>query len=49
MSAAVGLTLEKMSREELDETKDVMHSILQGVSCNFLVPSSFVRACSVIS
>lgn len=34
ISAALGLSLETMSKEELDESKDVMHLILQGVSCN---------------
>lgn len=36
VTAAVGLLLEQMSKEELDKSKDVMHSILQGVSCIFL-------------
>ncbi|KAL5543994.1 hypothetical protein UlMin_007778 [Ulmus minor] len=43
VSAAVGISLEKMSREELDETKDVMHSILQGVSCRLESPNHLVR------
>ncbi|GMN56825.1 hypothetical protein TIFTF001_025941 [Ficus carica] len=43
VSAAVGLSLEKMSREELDEVKDVMHSILQGVSCRLESPNHLVR------
>ncbi|XP_050257062.1 uncharacterized protein LOC126702406 [Quercus robur] len=30
VSAAVGFCLEKMSEKDLDETKDVMHLILQG-------------------
>lgn len=34
VSAALGLSLETMSKEELDGMKDVMHLILQGVSCN---------------
>lgn len=33
ITAALGLSLEKMSKDELESTKDVMHSILQGVSC----------------
>lgn len=33
ISAAVGISLELLSKDELDETKTVMHSILQGVSC----------------
>ncbi|KAM1739702.1 hypothetical protein ACFX11_015379 [Malus domestica] len=43
VSAAVGLSLEKMSKEELDETKDVMHSILKGVSCRLESPNHLVR------
>ena len=37
ITAALGLCLENMSREELDRTKDVMHNILQGVSCIRLI------------
>lgn len=33
VTAALGLCLEKMSKEDLDATKDAIHSILQGVSC----------------
>lgn len=48
VSAAVGLSLEKMSKEELDETKDVMHSILKGVSCKFFtVVSISILSCNV--
>lgn len=36
LTAAVGLCLEKMSKEELDETTDVLRLILPGVSCRFL-------------
>ncbi|KAI3933451.1 hypothetical protein MKX01_022030 [Papaver californicum] len=36
ITAAVGLSLENMSREELESTKDVMQSILEGVSCKIL-------------
>ncbi|OMP04827.1 hypothetical protein COLO4_09267 [Corchorus olitorius] len=43
VTAAVGLCLEKMSKEELDKTKDVMHSILQGVSCRLESPADLVR------
>ncbi|XWS51359.1 hypothetical protein CRYUN_Cryun12cG0170100 [Craigia yunnanensis] len=43
ITAAVGLCLEKMSKEELDKTKDVMHSILQGVSCRLESPADLVR------
>lgn len=37
LTAAVGLCLEKMSKEELDETKDVLRLILPGVSCRFSI------------
>ncbi|XVF08761.1 hypothetical protein REPUB_Repub07fG0030800 [Reevesia pubescens] len=43
ITAAVGLCLEKMSKEELDKTKDVMHYILQGVSCRLESPAELVR------
>ncbi|CAA0385055.1 unnamed protein product [Arabidopsis thaliana] len=43
ITAALGLCLENMSREELDRTKDVMHSILQGVSCRLENPGDLVR------
>ncbi|KAI9173884.1 hypothetical protein LWI28_008063 [Acer negundo] len=43
VTAAVGLCLEKMSKEDLDKTKDVMHSILQGVSCRLESPTDLVR------
>ncbi|KAF7834703.1 telomere length regulation protein TEL2-like protein isoform X1 [Senna tora] len=43
VSAALGLSLETMSKEELDETKDVMHLILQGVSCRLESPNHLVR------
>jgi len=33
VTAAAGLLLENMSREELESTKDVMRSVLGGVSC----------------
>lgn len=33
VTAALGLCLEKMTREDLDATKDALHSILQGISC----------------
>lgn len=35
ISAALGLSLETMSKEDLDGMKDAMHLILQGVSCNY--------------
>ncbi|KAK8586451.1 hypothetical protein V6N13_010043 [Hibiscus sabdariffa] len=43
ITAALGLCLEKMSKEELDKTKDVLHSILQGVSCRLESPADLVR------
>ncbi|XP_023882756.2 uncharacterized protein LOC111995092 isoform X1 [Quercus suber] len=43
LSAAVGLCLEKMSKKDLDETKDVMPLILQGVSCRLESPNNLVR------
>ncbi|XP_010426342.1 PREDICTED: telomere length regulation protein TEL2 homolog [Camelina sativa] len=43
ITAALGLCLENMSREELDSTKDVMHNILQGVSCRLENPGDLVR------
>ncbi|KAA8542173.1 hypothetical protein F0562_023325 [Nyssa sinensis] len=43
LTAAVGLSLEKMSKEDLDATKDVMHSILQGVSCRLESPAHLIR------
>ncbi|XP_038894119.1 telomere length regulation protein TEL2 homolog isoform X2 [Benincasa hispida] len=43
ISAAVGLSLELMSKEELDEIKTVMHSILQGVSCRLENPNQWIR------
>ncbi|XP_022923797.1 telomere length regulation protein TEL2 homolog [Cucurbita moschata] len=43
ISAAVGLSLELMSKEELDETKTVMPSILQGVSCRLENPNQWIR------
>ncbi|GMH01194.1 hypothetical protein Nepgr_003033 [Nepenthes gracilis] len=43
ITAALGLLLEKMSREELESTKDVMRSILEGVSCRLQYPSDLVR------
>ncbi|EOA23443.1 hypothetical protein CARUB_v10016628mg [Capsella rubella] len=43
ITAALGLCLENVSREELDRTKDAMHSILQGVSCRLENPGDLVR------
>ena len=35
ITAAIGLCLEKLTKKELETTKDVLNSILQGVSCEF--------------
>ncbi|KAJ4896873.1 embryo defective 2423 [Raphanus sativus] len=43
ITTALGLCLDNMSREELDRTKDVMHNILQGVSCRLENPGDLVR------
>ncbi|CAN1239616.1 Telomere length regulation protein TEL2 homolog [Linum grandiflorum] len=43
VTAAIGLCMEKMSREELDMSKVVMHSILQGVSCRLENPGHLIR------
>ncbi|VVB04730.1 unnamed protein product [Arabis nemorensis] len=43
ITTALGLFLENMSREELDRTKDVMHNILQGVTCRLENPGDLVR------
>ncbi|KAF5807033.1 putative telomere length regulation protein [Helianthus annuus] len=43
LTAAVGLCLEKLNKEDLDATKDAMHLILQGVSCRLESPSHLVR------
>ncbi|XP_068642099.1 uncharacterized protein [Aristolochia californica] len=43
ITAAVGFTVEKLSKEELEKTKDVLHSILQGVSCRLESPNYLVR------
>ncbi|XP_020277271.1 telomere length regulation protein TEL2 homolog [Asparagus officinalis] len=43
ITAAVGFCLEKMTKEELETTKDVLHLILQGVSCRLESPIHLVR------
>ncbi|XP_010696186.2 uncharacterized protein LOC104908733 isoform X1 [Beta vulgaris subsp. vulgaris] len=43
VTAVVGLLLENMSKEELDSTKSVMRSILEGVSCRLENPDDLVR------
>jgi telomere length regulation protein len=35
ITAAIGLCLEKLTKKELETTKDILNSILQGVSCEF--------------
>ncbi|TQD90573.1 hypothetical protein C1H46_023867 [Malus baccata] len=46
-SAAIGLSMENMSKEELNETKDVMHSILKGVSCRLESPNHLIRKMAI--
>ncbi|XP_020111627.1 telomere length regulation protein TEL2 homolog isoform X2 [Ananas comosus] len=43
LTAAVGLCLERISKEELDATKDALSNILQGVSCRLESPIDLVR------
>ncbi|KAJ3696918.1 hypothetical protein LUZ61_000623 [Rhynchospora tenuis] len=43
LTAAVGLCLEKMSKQELETAKDVLSLILQGVSCRLESPIDLVR------
>ncbi|KAL9314031.1 hypothetical protein ACSQ67_019483 [Phaseolus vulgaris] len=43
ISAALGLSLETMSKEELDGMKNALHLILQGVSCRLESPNHLVR------
>ncbi|CAH9066105.1 unnamed protein product [Cuscuta epithymum] len=43
ITAALGLCLENISKEDLDATKDALHSILQGVSCRLNSPDHLVR------
>ncbi|CAN4117730.1 unnamed protein product [Withania somnifera] len=43
ITAALGLCLEKMSREDLDATKDAMHCILEGVSCRLESADHLIR------
>ncbi|KAK7411048.1 hypothetical protein VNO78_02399 [Psophocarpus tetragonolobus] len=43
ISAALGLSLETMSKENLDGMKNAMHLILQGVSCRLESPNHLVR------
>jgi telomere length regulation protein len=43
LTASIGILLEKMSKKDLDATKDGMRSILQGVSCRLEYPSHLIR------
>lgn len=43
ITAALGLCLEKMSKEDLDATKDAMHCILEGVSCRLGSTDHLIR------
>lgn len=43
ITAAIGLCLEKTSKEELETTQSVLHSILQGVSCRLESPIHLIR------
>ncbi|TMX00879.1 hypothetical protein EJD97_025765 [Solanum chilense] len=43
ITAALGLCLEKMSKEDLDATKDAMHCILEGVSCRLGSADHLIR------
>ncbi|KAI4304715.1 hypothetical protein MLD38_040190 [Melastoma candidum] len=43
VTAAVGLLLESMTKQELDKSKDAMHSILLGVSCRLESPDHLIR------
>ncbi|KAL9375470.1 hypothetical protein Peur_032349 [Populus x canadensis] len=43
VTAAIGLCMERISKEELDNSKDLMHSILQGVSFRLESPTYLIR------
>ncbi|XP_040376672.1 telomere length regulation protein TEL2 homolog isoform X2 [Oryza brachyantha] len=43
ITAAIGLCLEKMSKRELETTKDVLNNILEGVSCRLESPVDLIR------
>ncbi|EPS65913.1 hypothetical protein M569_08863, partial [Genlisea aurea] len=43
VTAALGLCLEKMNKQDLDATKDGLHLILQGVSCRLESPTHVIR------
>ncbi|KAM1128919.1 hypothetical protein TB2_038712 [Malus domestica] len=46
-SATIGLSMENMSKKELNETKDVMHSILKGVNCRLESPNHLIRQMAI--
>ncbi|KAM1025735.1 hypothetical protein ACFX2C_038851 [Malus domestica] len=46
-SATIGLSMENMSKKELNETKDVMHSILKGVNCKLESPNHLIRKMAI--
>ncbi|KAF8652922.1 hypothetical protein HU200_062351 [Digitaria exilis] len=43
ITAAIGLCLEKLTKKELETTKDVLNYILQGVSCRLESPIDLIR------
>ncbi|KAJ8534469.1 hypothetical protein K7X08_016197 [Anisodus acutangulus] len=43
ITAALGLCLEKMSKEDLDAIKDALHCILEGVSCRLESADHLIR------
>lgn len=43
VTAALGLSLEKMSKEELERTKDTSNFLLQGISCRLETPLHLIR------
>ncbi|KAJ6374435.1 hypothetical protein OIU78_030036 [Salix suchowensis] len=43
VTAAIGLCMERISKEELDNSKDLMHSILEGVSFRLESPTYLIR------
>ncbi|TVU29397.1 hypothetical protein EJB05_20961 [Eragrostis curvula] len=43
ITAAIGLCLEKLTKKELEMTRDVLNSILQGVSCRLESPIDLIR------
>ncbi|XP_042037087.1 telomere length regulation protein TEL2 homolog [Salvia splendens] len=43
VTAALGLCLQQMTKEDLDATKDALHLILQGISCRLENPVYLIR------